>query len=277
MIITAYAEQKEHVCGITFVSCGHIFAKHGREIYRPNGRTDWLLFYIAKESETFYLDGVKTGKSGSFILFAPGEKQHHIYTGNRTAEFYYVHFSCSSLPADIALDTSALYDLPLNRKVCDIFEELIDETTRKQPFSEKLCIYKLLSLLTLLDRAIACDNHPERENLERIAKSVQHMNRDYNSTFTLQDYANLCSMSKYHFLRVFERIVGYTPLEYRNNIRMQHAVDLLLEKRLSVEEISNMVGYSSASYFSSAFKRKYGLSPKQYQKQTLSDSSTTAR
>lgn len=277
MILTAYADQKEQVCGMRFVSCGHIFAKQGREIYRPNGRKDWLLFYIVKESETFFLDGVKTGKSGSFVLFAPGEKQHHIYTGNKTAEFYYVHFICSALPADIALDTSKLYDLPLNRKVCDIFEELIDETMRKQPFFEKLCIYKLLSLLTLLDRAIACDNHPERENFERIATAIQHMNRDYNSKFTLHDYASLCNMSKYHFLRVFERIVGSTPLEYRNNIRMLHAVDLLLEKKLSIEEIGNMVGYSSASYFSSAFKQKYGLSPKQYQKQALYHSNEEAR
>lgn len=267
MIINAYAEQKEQVCGMTFVSCGHIFAKHGREIYRPNGRKDWLLFYIAKESETFYLQGLEVGKSGSFILFAPDEKQHHIYTGNKTAEFYYVHFNCDSLPADISLDTSKLYDLPLNRKVCDIFEELIDETMRKQPFFEKLCIYKLLYLLTLLDRGIVCDNHPERENFERIAKAVQHMNRNYGSDFTLQDYASLCSMSKYHFLRVFEKIVGSTPLAYRNNIRLEHAADLLSEERLSVEQISNIVGYSSASYFSSAFKQKYGLSPKQYQKQ----------
>ena len=70
MIMNAYADQKEQICGMTFVSCGHIFAKHGREIYRPNGRKDWLLFYIVKESETFYLDGIKLGKSGSFILFA---------------------------------------------------------------------------------------------------------------------------------------------------------------------------------------------------------------
>ena len=41
--------------------------------------------------------------------------------------------------------------------------------------------------------------------------------------------------------------------------------DLLLEEKLAVEQISALVGYSSASYFSSAFKQKYGLSPKQYQ------------
>lgn len=267
MIINAYAEQKETICDISLVSCGHIFAKPGREIYRPNGRQDWLLFYIAKESETFYIDGIKTGRSGSFILFSPGEKQHHIYSGSKTAEFYYIHFNCHRLPEDITLETSKLYDLPLNRKVCDVFEEIIDETLRKQPFYEKLCIYKLLYILTLLDRGILCDNHPDKKNFERIAIAVQHMNLHYDSNFTLGDYANLCSMSKYHFLRVFEKIVGITPLNYRNNIRLEHAADLLLEKQLTVEEIYESLGYSSTSYFSSAFKQKYGLSPKQYQKE----------
>lgn len=269
MRFNAYADQKEQICGMTLISCGHIFAKHGREIYRPSGRKDWLLFYVAKENETFYLENLKTAKSGSFILFAPGEKQHHIYTGDKTAEFYYVHFKCDRLPTDISLDTSMIYDLPLNRKVCDLFEEMIDETLRKQPCYEKLCIYKLLYLLTLLERGIHCNNHPDKKNFECIARAVQHMNRHYDSNSTLEDYANLCAMSKYHFLRMFEKIVGSTPLMYRNNIRLEHAADLLLEERLSVEQISNMVGYASASYFSSAFKQKYGLSPKQYQKQKL--------
>lgn len=269
MIFNAYAEQKESAAGMQLVSCGHIFAKPGREINRPHGREDWLLFYIVKESETFYLENLQTGKAGSFILFAPGEKQHHIYKGTKTAEFYYVHFKCENLPPDISLVTSRVYDLPLNRQVCDMFEDIIKETLCKQPLYEKLCIYKLLYLLTTLEREILCDTHPDKENFERIARAVQHMNRHYDSNLSLEDYADMCSMSKYHFLRVFEKIVGSTPFEYRNNIRMEHAADLLLEERLAVEQIGNMVGYSSASYFSSAFKQKYGLSPKQYQRQKL--------
>jgi len=73
-------------------------------------------------------------------------------------------------------------------------------------------------------------------------------------------------MSKYHFLRTFQKFTGVTPLEYRNNIRLEHAAELLSEERITVEETGQAVGYSSASYFSSAFKKKYGLSPKQYQK-----------
>jgi len=254
---------------MNLVSCGHIFAKHGREINRPGGREDWLLFYVAKESETFYLDDVETATPGSFILFAPQEKQHHIYTGEKTAEFYYIHFKCKKLPSGISLATSKVYHTPFSRQICDVFEDIIEETLLKQPFYEKLCLYKLLHLLTVLEREILCTKHPDKENFERIARVVQHMNKYYNSDLTLTDYANMCAMSKYHFLRTFEKITGCAPIEYRNNIRLQHASDLLLEEKLAVEQISSLVGYSSAAYFSSAFKQKYGLSPKHYQNQKL--------
>lgn len=117
MIYNAYAEQNQQVSGIQLVSCGHIFAKQGREINRPYGREDWLLFYIAKENETFYMKHKVVAFAGSFILFAPGEKQHHIYEGNKTAEFYYIHFKCKALPPEISLSTSKVYDSPFNRQI----------------------------------------------------------------------------------------------------------------------------------------------------------------
>ena len=267
MIYNAYADQSEQASGIRLVSCGHIFAKHGREINRPCGRTDWLLFYVAKENETFYLEHKALASAGSFILFAPGEKQHHIYEGNKTAEFYFIHFQCEALPPELSFSTSKVYDAPFNRQVCDLFDDIIEETLCKQPFYEKLCIYKMLQLLTMLERSVLRERHPNNENFERIAYAVQHMNRHYDSNFSLEDYANLCSMSKYHFLRTFESIVGTTPMAYRNHLRLQHAADLLLEEKLTVEQISALVGYSSLAYFCSAFKQTYKLSPKQYQNQ----------
>ena len=108
MIYNAYSEQNENISGITFVSCGHVLAKNGREIFRPYGRNDWLLFFVATENETFFLEKEEIANAGSFIIFAPHEKQHHIYKGNKTAEFYYVHFKCEQLPKDINLKTSKI-------------------------------------------------------------------------------------------------------------------------------------------------------------------------
>lgn len=267
MIYNTYAEQSDTVAGLELVSCGHIFAQPGRQIDRPRGREDWLLFYIAAGEETFYLPEPAVGRPGDFILFAPGESQRHRCTGSRTGEFYFVHFKGEQLPPEMTLESGRLYHLPLKRQFCDAFEQIINETLGKQPFYERLCLYKLLQLLTELERELLRQNHPAKEHFKSIARAVQHMNQHYDQPFTLADYAQMCNMSKYHFLRVFEEIVGSTPVEYRNRIRLEHAADLLVSEGLGVEETARLTGFASASYFSSAFKRQYGRSPKQYQRQ----------
>ena len=269
MIYSAYSEQKEEILGVTIVSCGHIFAKPGREIYRPKGRDDWLLFYIAKESETFYFEKPVVCEAGSFVIYAPNEKQHHIYNGTKNAEFYYIHFKCNKLPEKVDLKTSTPYQLSVKSHICDMFEEIINETLEKKALYERVCLYKFFSLLTELERKVQQVNNPSKEGFKRIALAVQHMNKHYNSDYTLADYANMCNMSKYHFLRQFEYIVGHSPVEYRNNIRLEHAAELLREEKLSVEQVSSMVGYTTASYFSVAFKQKFGISPKQYSLQKI--------
>ena len=74
----------------------------------------------------------------------------------------------------------------------------------------------------------------------------------------------MCSMSKFHFLRVFRSITGASPIEYRNRIRIEHAKALLSDTFLTVSEIGSRVGYASPSYFSDAFKKEVGISPKEY-------------
>lgn len=266
-IFNAYGEQKEQVAGLRFISCGHIFAKEGREILRPKGRADWLLFYVAKETDTFYLPREVEAPAGSFILFAPEEKQHHIYKGKKTAEFYYVHFQAKELPEGMNLETSRVYQGKPSGQITGLFEELIEETLKKLPRYESLCIYKLLQLMTLLERSSIRTDHPKGAHFEQIAFVVQQMNREPRSEKTLEDYAALCNMSKYHFLRVFSEIVGCPPLEYRNQLRLSLAKDLLRETRLTIAEIAQEVGFSSAAYFSDTFKRKIGQCPRQWRKE----------
>ena len=266
MIFNSYSEEKSVTDGITIVSCGHIFAKPNREIFRPKGRNDWLLFYVSKGSETFYFEKQQIAPMGSFVLFAPGEKQHHIYKGDVTAEFYFVHFRCDALPDGISLKSSVVYSLNPQSHYSDAFEEIIDETLKKRPFYERVSAYRLLSLLTVFERDLLFENSPYKENFHRIARVVQDMNINYNSNATLADYAKMCNISKYHFLRLVEEIVGETPLQYRNRIRLEHTAELLRMSYYSVEEISRLTGFSSPAYFSSAFKKRYAVSPKAYRK-----------
>lgn len=267
MRFNSYAEQKSTVEGISIVSCGHIFAEPKREINRPNGRDDWLLFYVAKESETFYLEKKTVAKAGAFIVFAPYEAQKHVYEGDKRAEFYYVHFRCKSLFKDINIKTSTVYQLDTNAQFISLFEKIIEETQQKNAHYETLSLAYLITLFTLMQREITQSRQAQNLQYKSISFALQHINKFCDADLKLEDYAQMCSMSKYHFLRVFKQIVGETPLAYRNRIRIEHAKELLKNGYLSVSEISQTLGFSSPSFFSDAFKTAVGLSPAQYKKQ----------
>jgi AraC-like DNA-binding protein len=72
-------------------------------------------------------------------------------------------------------------------------------------------------------------------------------------------------MSPFHFLRLFKSTLGMTPGKYVTEARIEMARELLA-RGSSVTEACLAVGFSSASSFSSAFRRRYGQSPQAFQK-----------
>lgn len=69
--------------------------------------------------------------------------------------------------------------------------------------------------------------------------------------------------SKFHFIRTFKHIYGYTPNRYLAHVRIEKA-KLLLEKNHTVAETCIMVGFESETSFASLFRRFTGFTPSQY-------------
>ena len=266
MIFSAYQDTNKGFSGVSVVSSGHIFAEKGRKIDRPSGRSDFLLFYIAKGKERFFLDSEVIADEGSFIYFRPFEKQKHIYEESKTGEFYYIHFNA---PADFDLfgfKNSVVYPTKTSTKVRDMFEEIISELQNKQPAYELVCVSKLFNIIALLSRETKKKSAPQSRFFNKISFVIQKMNKEYQNSYNLEDYAKMCNMSKFHFLRVFKNITGVSPLEYRNKIRLDHAKEFLEDTNAPINEIARNVGYTSSAYFCDAFKTKFGVSPSQYRK-----------
>ncbi len=266
MIYNAYQDTDKDLFGISIVSGGHIFAPQGRVISRPNGREDYLLFYVAKGSEHLFLDKEIELTEGAFVIFRPFEKQIHVQKSSGISEFYFVHFRA---PADFDLfgfESSAAYFTEVSTKVIDLFEDIKSELQAKQSQYEELCVTKLLSILFLLKRRCERSSSPFKQYIDEISLAVQTMNREYEKNDSLEDYAKMCRMSKYHFLRIFKSVVGCSPIEYRNRIRLEHAKELLSDTNQTVGEIGSAVGYTSNVYFCNAFKAKFGMSPSRYRK-----------
>ncbi|MXM68585.1 AraC family transcriptional regulator [Streptomyces sp. HUCO-GS316] len=102
------------------------------------------------------------------------------------------------------------------------------------------------------------------ENLAR--RAITTIRENYHEPLVLDDLARSVMMSKFHFIRVFQRTTGVTPGRFLSAVRLHEAKSLLIHSPLNVAEISARVGYSSASTFSRRFTASVGLSPTQFRR-----------
>jgi two-component system response regulator YesN len=72
--------------------------------------------------------------------------------------------------------------------------------------------------------------------------------------------------------KLFKHISGYSFNDYLTHIRMNQAKALLIETTDSVAQIGEQVGIYNVSYFSTLFKKTYGLTPSQFREQPQTDS-----
>ena len=98
----------------------------------------------------------------------------------------------------------------------------------------------------------------------RIAPAIRQMHSQLARVWTVDQLAQTAAVSRSAFFERFTRIVGVAPMEYLLAWRMAVAKDLLRREDLSVGEVAERVGYSSASTFSSAFSRHVGQPPSRY-------------
>ena len=212
MIFCAHQDSDQGIGGISVVSGGHIFAENGRTIYRPSGRSDYLLFYVSKGKELFHLDTNTVASEGSFLFYRPNEVQHHVYIDNRTGEFYYVHFNAPEDFDLFGLESSRVYNTRAGVEVQDLFEEIISELQMKQPAYERVCVSKLFNIISLLLRGTEQSSKPKSRYFDKIYFVLQKMNQEYHISYSLDEYAKMCNMSKFHFLREFREITGMSPI-----------------------------------------------------------------
>ena len=94
----------------------------------------------------------------------------------------------------------------------------------------------------------------------------QYFQEHYNEDIQIKDYAKSRSMSVSWFLRNFKKFIGQPPAQYLLTIRMNNAVSLLETTDYNVAEISAIIGYDNALYFSRLFKKHKGVSPSEYRR-----------
>ena len=104
----------------------------------------------------------------------------------------------------------------------------------------------------------------------RINRVLNHINQHYAQSLNLEQLADVACLSPYHWHRIFMSLTGETIHQYLRRVRLSRACQLL-KSGMRVERIAKKVGFQHQDSLARAFKASYGLTPKQFQIQAMTN------
>lgn len=94
-----------------------------------------------------------------------------------------------------------------------------------------------------------------------LRRTIEYIHDRLDSTLTVAQLAECCSLSAFHFSRMFKRSTGLTPHQYLVNQRVARARQLLIDPALSLAEIALRAGFYDQAHLTRCFRRVTGTTP----------------
>jgi AraC-like DNA-binding protein/mannose-6-phosphate isomerase-like protein (cupin superfamily) len=235
-----------------------------------------MLFHL---NETLY-----TVNTGQGIVIPPGVIHIAESIGRKPFLFYAIVFNLSLIDND-SIDTchqryfmhirDRRYKLrtiinqyePWGRLVIKGMRTIYQLYFDKPPGFElgiKSALYDIFFQFFLAGKILKDEFSGPQHEIERFKKVIEFIKCNFSRKITLEELAEICCLSKYHFIRMFKRITGRTPLEYINYYRMQRASEMLEVDKLKIIDIACEVGIHDDSYFTKLFQKYFGMNPSTY-------------
>lgn len=102
------------------------------------------------------------------------------------------------------------------------------------------------------------------QELERLEKMLNYLNMHFTEVISLQDLADQMHLSREVCCRLFKKMTGKTITGYLEEYRVNKSFSLVQSGQYSMTQITEMVGFSNPSRFASAFRKRFGCNPGEY-------------
>lgn len=240
--------------------------------WRPRGRRDYQLLYIASGKAHFFLNGKdETIDAGSMVLYRPKEEQHYVYYGKDKTEVFWVHFTGSDVRNILRRygfkDRQHVFFVGNVPEYRQIYQQMISELQKCPPFFEESLTLLLNRLLILVSRQSEVRAQVREMNpytRAAMENAVRYFDSHYSENINIDQFAASKAMSTSWFIRSFREYCRTTPKQYLTNLRITNAQILLRQTDFPISEISSIVGFDNALYFSRVFHKQTGMSPSEY-------------
>ena len=211
-----------------------------------------------------YIDSNSKQINPNIIICAkPGQVRHTKFP----FKCYYVHMIIhSGVLYDMLINTPDFFETEKSNIYKDIFVKLIKHYSTLADSEEIILQSLLLELIYTIkkDSTLKNKNGNFTNDYSKVEKSLSYIKEHLTEDLSLDKVAKSVSFSPIHFHNTFKTAVGKTLRDYIEEQRIKKATNLLLTTNYSLTQIAYECGFSSQSYFSYVFKKRYGVSPNKF-------------
>ena len=245
------------------------------------------------KSEGTLICGDYVGNFNEGDLFIIGANQPHVFRNNK--EYYDEEISKGAYAISLFFDRNSFGGEFFTLPEVELLQSFLNKTQRGLKFSPQvrdkikpimfsidhhngldrfIQLLKILQILaetadyTFLASANEMKHYDEAEG-QRMNRIFQFTMKEYYRDITLEEVANLASMTPNAFCRYFKMRTRKTYINFLNEIRIANACKLLKNKEFTVAQACYQSGFNNLSHFNRNFKKIHGTSPSIYAKRTV--------
>ncbi|MCG7410114.1 AraC family transcriptional regulator [Paenibacillus sp. ACRRX] len=157
----------------------------------------------------------------------------------------------------------------IDDRMLAIWREIMQEQRLPENHMNDIVRHLTFVLFLMFERAL---QHPHMNSLDDRTTQLAHRMKQYieiNATesFSIQDVAESVQVSASRASHLFKDVFQQSIMDYAIEVRISMACERILHGYMSLEQIAEMCGFQSYSYFHRTFRNRLGLSPKQFREQ----------